>query len=131
MTFYALIENGEIARLNIQLPTVIGNTSIPDGASNVSEFGLYPIVGTEPSYDSATQRLAGPAYVFDGEQVNRVYTVENISTDELNRVRKQAILAELSAIDLKSIRALREGYQPRIDELDAQAAALRAEMAAL
>ena len=45
--------------------------------------------------------------------------------------RKQAILAELQIIDLKSIRALREGYQPKIDELDAQAAALRAEMAAL
>ena len=50
---------------------------------------------------------------------------------QANAARKQAILAELASIDLKSIRALREGYQPKIDELDAQAAALRAEMAAL
>ena len=50
---------------------------------------------------------------------------------QANAARKTAILAELATIDLKSIRALREGYQPRIDELDAQAAALRAEMAAL
>lgn len=41
------------------------------------------------------------------------------------------VLADLQAIDLKSIRALREGFQPRIDELEAQAVALRAELAAL
>lgn len=45
--------------------------------------------------------------------------------------RKQAILAELATIDLKSIRALREGYQPKIDELDAAAVALRTELAGL
>lgn len=45
--------------------------------------------------------------------------------------RKQAILAELQTIDLKSIRALREGYQPKIDELEAQAQALRTELAGL
>lgn len=131
MSFYALIKEGEIARLNIQLPIAIGNTSIPAGATDVARFGLYPIVGSEPTYDSATQRLAGPAYAFDGTQVNRVYTVEDIPVEELNAARKQAILAELQTIDLKSIRALREGYQPKIDELDAAAVALRTELAGL
>ncbi len=45
--------------------------------------------------------------------------------------RKTAILAELESIDLKSIRALREGHRSRIDSLEAQAVALRLELAAL
>jgi hypothetical protein len=47
-------------------------------------------------------------------------------------VRTRAdVLADLATIDLKSIRALRENYQPRIDELEAQAKALRTELAGL
>lgn len=41
------------------------------------------------------------------------------------------VLADLAAIDLKSIRALRESNATRIAELEAQAVALRAELAAL
>lgn len=108
---YALIENGEITRINIQLPTVVGNTSIPKGATGLEEFGLYPIVGDEPKpqgmvyseftvdaqgnqipvessgtfvgdYNAVTHRIAGPQYVFDGKQVNRVFTVEVIPDAE-------------------------------------------------
>ncbi len=45
--------------------------------------------------------------------------------------RRREIFAELATIDLKSIRALREGNQDRIDELEVQAAALRDELAGL
>lgn len=38
------------------------------------------------------------------------------------------ILAQLEVIDLKSIRALREGNQTRIDDLEAEAAELRAQL---
>lgn len=41
------------------------------------------------------------------------------------------VLAELASIDMRSIRALREGNTVRIAELEAQAVALRAELAAL
>lgn len=78
---YALIENGEITRINIQLPTVVGNTSIPAGATGLEAFGLYPIVGDEPSHTDR-ERIAGPQYVFDGAQVNRVFTVEAIPDAE-------------------------------------------------
>jgi hypothetical protein len=78
---YALIENGEIARYNIQLPTVVGNTSIPAGATGLEAFGLYPIVGDEPTH-TERERIAGPQYVFDGTQVNRVFTVEAIPDEE-------------------------------------------------
>ncbi len=41
------------------------------------------------------------------------------------------VLADLASIDMRSIRALREGNTARIAELEAQAVALRAELAAL
>ena len=78
---YALIENGEVTRINITLPTSIGNTSIPKGATGLEAFGLYPIVGDEPSHTDR-ERIAGPQYVFDGAQVNRVFTVEAIPDEE-------------------------------------------------
>lgn len=78
---YALIENGEITRYNVTLPTTVGNTSIPRGATGLDAFGLYPIVGDEPSH-TERQRIAGPQYVFDGKQVNRVFTVEAIPDAE-------------------------------------------------
>lgn len=79
--FYAQVTNGEITRINISLPTSIGNTSIPKGATGLEAFGLYPIVGDEPSH-TEQQRVAGPQYVFDGTQVNRVFTVEAIPDSE-------------------------------------------------
>lgn len=79
---YALIENGEITRINITLPTAIGNTSIGVGATGLEAFGLYPILGDEPAYDPARQRLSGPQYQFDGSQVNRVFAVEQIPDSE-------------------------------------------------
>ena len=80
--FYALIENGEITRINISLPISIGNTSIGAGATDLEEFGLYPIMGNEPTFDPIRERLAGPSYEFDGTQVNRVFTVEQIPDEE-------------------------------------------------
>lgn len=47
-----------------------------------------------------------------------------IPAEEVNA----AILSELSHIDAKSIRAIREGDQSRIDEWNSQAAALRAKL---
>ncbi len=91
---YALIKNGVIERINIQLPTVIGNTSIPAGATGLTEFGLYPIIGSEPSYNPQTQRVSGPTYQFTGEAVERIYTVETIPLSEVQAQR----LAELAAI---------------------------------
>lgn len=81
---YALIENGEIVRINISLPVNIENTSIPAGATGLEVFGLYPIVGDEPSH-TERERIAGPQYVFDGEKVNRIFAVEAIPDEEFAR----------------------------------------------
>ena len=93
----------------------------------------------QPTYNSITQAVREVAPVLtDKGHWEQQWEVVELTTEavaanqaQANAQRKTAILAELATIDLKSIRALRESYQPKIDELDAQAAALRAEMAAL
>jgi hypothetical protein len=102
---YALIENGEITRYNIDLPTTVGNTSIPRGATGLDAFGLYPIVGDEPSHTDR-ERIAGPQYVFDGTQVNRVFTVEAIPDAEKAgqvRAERNTLLAQLDWTQGKDI----------------------------
>ena len=95
---YALIENGEITRINVELPTSIGNTSIPKGATGLEAFGLYPITGDEPIHTDR-ERIAGPQYVFDGAQVNRVFTVEAIPDAERAGQVRADRNAKLSASD--------------------------------
>lgn len=102
---YALIEKGEITRYNVTLPTTVGNTSIPRGATGLDAFGLYPIVGDEPSHTDR-ERIAGPQYVFDGAQVNRVFTVEAIPDEEKAgqvRAERNTLLAQLDWTQGKDI----------------------------
>lgn len=100
MTYYALIQDGAIQRINITLPTVVGNTSIPKGASGLEAFGLYPITGNEPAYNPATQRLTGPTYQFTGTEVQRVYTVEDIPAEELAlKVKAEIVDATQKRLD--------------------------------
>ena len=73
------------------------------------------------------------ATLVDGEWVNPPPPVYVPPPDApVVQVRTRAdVLAELTDIDMRSIRALREGNTARIAELEAQAVALRAELAAL
>lgn len=41
------------------------------------------IVGTAPAYDPATQRLDGPVYTVGDNQVDAVYTIVNLTPDEV------------------------------------------------
>lgn len=94
-----------VAFPNVSFPAVISDETL-------AEFGVFPLT---------TGHDFGPvAQAALDEQA--ALTVQ---------LRKQAILAELSAIDAKSIRALREGNASRIAELETQAQALRTELAAL
>lgn len=99
---YAFVENNEIQRINIQLPTTINGVFIPSGATEVAEFGLLEIVGDEPQYDRETQRLAGPSYMVDGGVVRRVYNIADIPAEELAAqalaAAKAARQAEVEAI---------------------------------
>ena len=102
---YALIENGEITRINVELPISIGNTSIPKGATGLEAYGLYPIVGDEPSH-TERERIAGPQYVFDGAQVTRVFTVEQIPDSEKAgqvRAERNGLLAKSDWVVSKAV----------------------------
>jgi hypothetical protein len=81
---YALIENGEITGYNIDFPAVVNGVSFSKDSTleDAMANGLVPIVGDEPAYDYERQRLAGPQYVLEGQQVNRVFTVEQIPDEE-------------------------------------------------
>lgn len=123
---YSLVENGEIKRVNISLPTVVGNTSIPAGAQDLESFGLYPQVGSEPRYDHESQRLSGPSYVFKGSAVELVYSVENIPQDELDGKRRAAILDKIVVLQQKALRALIEDEDSTwLDKYKGQIAELR------
>jgi hypothetical protein len=63
--------------------------------------------------------------------INDAFVQTDEFTAELNAPRKEAILAELALIDVKSIRAIREGDSVRTAEWETKAAALRVELAAL
>lgn len=89
--FYCLVEDGQITKYNITLPTAVDNTSIPKGATGLDKYGLYPIVGERPT-EVVGKRVSGPSYEFDGTQVNRVYTVEDIPLEEL----KAKLIAEVT-----------------------------------
>lgn len=54
-----------------------------------------------------------------------------LSKKQLNDLRASEIKAELDSLDAKSIRPLREGDTNRTAAIEAQAAALRSELAAL
>jgi hypothetical protein len=81
---YALIENGEITRINIDFPAVVNGVRFTQGSTleDALANGLVPIVGDEPAYNPERQRLAGPQHVLEGQQVNRVFTVEAIPDEE-------------------------------------------------
>jgi hypothetical protein len=81
---YALIENGEITRINIDFPAVVNGVRFTEGSTleDALANGLVPIVGDEPAYNSKRERLAGPQYAPEGQQVNRVFTVEQIPDEE-------------------------------------------------
>ena len=102
MQLYALVLNNEIQRINVQLPAVVDSVSIPAGASDLEQFNLYPIQGSELQYNPKLQRMQGPRYEFDGAAVQRIYTVEDIPLEELAAIAmqeaKDARQAEVQAL---------------------------------
>lgn len=89
---YALIENGEITRTNIEFPAVVNGIAFSKESTeqDARVNGLVPIVGNEPVYDIVRQRLTGPRYEFDGTKVNRVFTIEQIPDEEkASEIRQQ------------------------------------------
>lgn len=89
---YAKIENGQIAKYNLRRKDFGVGVNSPE--STCIARGYYPIVGTQPAYDSATQRVSSPQYVLNGEQVDKIYTVTDIPAEELlTKARNEMVRA--------------------------------------
>lgn len=88
---YCLIEDGAIARYNVQLPIVLNGTTIPRGAEGVEAFGLYPVVGEAPEYDPATETRNGPTYAIEGQTVRRAWVVAAKTADDLEALKSAFI----------------------------------------
>jgi hypothetical protein len=69
-----------------------------------------------------------------GKQIEREYTEEEISKrdkailENAKTSKKDRILNKLTELDIRSIRAIREGDAKRIQELELQAEKLRTEL---
>ena len=113
---YAQIKNGSIATFDA-LPFRV---SLADGTTRTSlseltpaqlaEIGVYPVVGTAPEYDASTQRLVGPSLALDGDHVTAVWTVEDLSAEEIATIlagaksaKKQEIAAARYAAEIAGV----------------------------
>ena len=114
------------------------NTSFPQPFVVPDGYAVL-FAAPQPAYDPITQAVRqGTPVLTDKGHWEQTWEVVDLDADAIaaNKAaqaaaRKTAILAELASIDSKSIRALREGNATRIAELEAQAQALRTELAAL
>lgn len=93
---YCEVKDNEIIRYNIERPKAYKNISFGSNATDndFRQVGLYPIVDSLPEYNSATQKIDGVTYSFDGNQVNKVYQIADIDISYL----LQAKLDQLAAL---------------------------------
>lgn len=120
--------------------TSFGDVIAPDV---MAAHGYLPFQYTDrPVFDPATNECKEVAPELVGGVYQQAWQIVPLSADVVSAaaaeaakaakdIRRQAIFADLATIDTKSIRALREGNATRIAELETQAVALRAELAAL
>ena len=100
---YAKVINNEIVEYNRTLPFSTETTSFGVGtdAETLKSFGYLPIVGSEPEYDRATQRIGNVSYTVGTNEVIKTYEVVAIPQEE--------IIATLA-------KAMEEGIESHINE---------------
>ena len=98
---YSKVEDGKIIASGIEKGTVYAGKKYgaEDPDSVYITFGLLPEVGDPPDFNPDTQECAGPAFVLDGNVVNRVWTVTSKSAALLasEQKEKQATVDKLAA----------------------------------
>ena len=82
---YAKVINNEIVEYNRTLPFSTENTSFGVGtdAETLKSFGCLPIIGSEPEYDRATQRIGNVSYAIGTNDVIKTYEVVDIPQEEI------------------------------------------------
>lgn len=116
---YAQIKNGSITTFDmlpfrVSLADGTTRTSLSElSASQLAEIGVYPVVGVAPEHDPSTQRLVGPSLALDGDHVAALWTVEDLSAEEIAAIlvgAKSAKIAEIQAASNAAIATLESGY---------------------
>ena len=101
---YAQIVNGsmttfDVLPFRVSLADGTTRTSLSElSAAQLAEIGVYPVVGTAPEHDASTQRLVGPSLALDGDHVTAVWTVEDLSAEEIATILAAAKSAKKSEI---------------------------------
>ena len=142
---YHLGERGELIGEGVADvdPLNPGRFLIPRQAVTVAPPVESAPAGKEWAFGDVETESAGVG--IDGEPVTLVSVVRQWRAVDLPappmapelpqrspaEVRREEIMLELSAIDARSIRPLREGDAARVAQLESQAAALRVELAGL
>ena len=82
---YAKVINNEIVEYNRTLPFSTETTSFGVGtdAETLKSFGYLPIIGSEPEYDRATQRIGNVSYTVGTNDVIKTYEVVDIPQEEI------------------------------------------------
>ena len=121
MTTYAKIENNKL----ICASNNLGITGLADNVELCLANGF-----TAYTEEEISGYYAGTHQIIDGVLTNISQTPEYIAEQKLkeNAIIKQDILKQLSEIDAKSIRALRDGNATYITQYEAQAQDLREQL---
>ena len=82
---YAKVINNEIVEYNRTLPFSTETTSFGVGtdAETLKEFSYFPIVGSEPEYNRATQRIGNVSYTVGTNEVIKTYEVLELTAEEI------------------------------------------------
>ena len=122
MTVYAKIENNKLICASNGYNGITGLADSPE-LCLANGFTAY----TE---EQISGYYAGTHQIIDGFLTDITNTAEYIAEQKAknNAIIKQDILKQLSELDVKSIRALREGNTERIAQYEAQAQKLREQL---
>jgi hypothetical protein len=83
---FAQVVDGEIKRLNIRRGTPFNGISFGKNSPDATyiEHGLWPVVGQAPSL-GVNQKISGIQYEVGNQVVNKVFTVETLTDEEILR----------------------------------------------
>lgn len=60
----------------------------------------FPVEQLIPTFDPATQRLDGPTFTVGPDKVNEVYSVVDMSDEELSAIQRDALINQIGAANL-------------------------------
>ena len=90
---FAQVIDGQIMRLNLRRGAKIPGVSLGKNSSTADYIsnGLYPIVGTKPTYDTNVSKVSGPTYNVVDHTVVKTYVVTDKSLGEMKISKREEL----------------------------------------